>query len=120
MLEIRIKAENLEQVIRKFKEFPDKIVRHLDQFMMKASLILEGETKLRTPVDTGRLRSSIFTNLQPLRSTISTNVDYAVYVHEDLTAYHPTGEALFMENAVKAKENELNKLLADEIKDALS
>ena len=35
-----------------------------------------------TPVDTGRLRASISTRLGDLEATTSTNVEYALFVHE--------------------------------------
>ena len=35
-----------------------------------------------TPVDTGRLRASIATRLGDLEATTSTNVEYALFVHE--------------------------------------
>jgi hypothetical protein len=30
----------------------------------------------------------------------SSTIDYAIYVHEDLTAYHPVGEAKYIENEI--------------------
>lgn len=38
--------------------------------------------KILTPVDTGRLRSSIKSNVNGDRATIETNVSYAPYVHD--------------------------------------
>ncbi len=46
------------------------------------AFMVEREAKLVTPVDTGRLRSSIFTKGIPLGAIVSTNVEYAAFVHE--------------------------------------
>lgn len=39
--------------------------------------------------------------------------NYAVYVHENLTAYHPVGEAKFLENASRALRPQLVQMIAD-------
>lgn len=49
------------------------------------ALAVEREAKLRTPVDTGRLRASIGTSLglgAEIQAFVSTNTNYAVYVHQ--------------------------------------
>lgn len=49
----------------------------------KIALKIERESKLVTPVRTGRLRSSIHTTiLSPTSAVIGPDVNYAVYVHE--------------------------------------
>lgn len=63
--------------------------------------------KQRTPVDTGTLRGS-GTVLPPNVSGTGVEViagfggaasEYAIYVHEDLTANHPVGQSKFLESA---------------------
>jgi hypothetical protein len=63
----------------------------------------------RIPVDTGRLRATHY--VTPPEETGSGHVavevglgtDYAVFVHEDTSAHHPSGEAKFLENALAAR-----------------
>lgn len=43
---------------------------------------IERESKRVAPVDTGRLRASIFTSIGNLEARIKPNVNYAIYVHE--------------------------------------
>lgn len=66
------------------------------------------ECKRRTPVDLGNLRASEFT-LGPVveGTTIYTMIvaggpsaPYALYVHEDLDAFHRVGQAKFIESVV--------------------
>lgn len=43
---------------------------------------IEGESKKNSPIDTGRLRASITTDIGNLKARVSPHVDYAGYVHE--------------------------------------
>lgn len=43
-------------------------------------------------------------------------VDYAAAVHEVLTAYHPEGQAKFLETAIRANRDKLNEMIALEIR----
>lgn len=57
----------------------------------KAILYYEGEVKKRTPVDTGRLRSSITHEIGADKALVGTNVQYASYVEygtEHMEARH--------------------------------
>jgi HK97 gp10 family phage protein len=53
---------------------------------MKSAFEIERAAKILSPVDTGRLRASIATSLgvmnRGITSIVSTNVFYAIYVHE--------------------------------------
>jgi len=44
-------------------------------------------------------------------ATVGTNVEYAPKVHEDLDAYHKTGEAKFIENAFNEKAAKAERLM---------
>ena len=48
----------------------------------KLAFIVEGESKKVSPVDTGRMRSSISVDLEPLTATIGPHVRYDYFVHE--------------------------------------
>lgn len=103
------------KVLSVAKQFPDRVT---------AALYLEGqiemtEAKRRTPVWNparpvtkgvvpGALRASGFVH-EPVRKGSHTSValsfggpavDYAIYVHEDLEAFHATGQAKFLESTL--------------------
>jgi hypothetical protein len=60
-----------------------------------------GESKGECPVDTGALRSSGNVVEEEAGSvTLNYPLDYAVYVHENMEAIHPTGKAKFLEDPV--------------------
>ena len=69
--------------------------------------------KTRTPVDTNALRKS-GTVFPPVTTATGAKVTlgfggaakaYAVYVHENMTARHPVGQAKFLESAVNDARN---------------
>jgi hypothetical protein len=79
--------------------------------LYEEALIEMEEAKKRTPVDTGALRDSGIVDLpQILNESISVKLHfgstppsnkYALFVHEDLEAFHPVGEAKFLESTLQ-------------------
>lgn len=94
------------------RQFPQRVERAL---YAEAKIEL-AETRRRVPVDTGRLRDSGF--VATFRRNTVTSVEiaydtpYAVYVHEDLEAYHPNGQAKFVESVLKESAPYLGERLA--------
>jgi hypothetical protein len=75
------------------------------------------ESKRNTPVDKGLLRASGEVRYPAPTSTrtfasLDYTEDYAVYVHEDLTVYHPVGHAKFLEKAVNKGMRRLERDIA--------
>ena len=72
-----------------------------DALYAEAEAVMADSKENYVPVDTGALRSSGFVS-QPRIESGSVTVDmgfntpYAIQVHEDLTAYHPHGEAKYL------------------------
>lgn len=97
------------------KAMQDKIRKIAVGFplMVKQALYIEAqieltEAKRRTPFLTGALRGSGIVE-PPVQSgnTLSVTIafggpaaDYAVYVHENLEAHHPVGQAKFLESTL--------------------
>ena len=59
-------------------------------------------------VDTGRLKSSVHGKVQGKSAVISTNVEYAIYVHEGTRYMIPNR---FMRNGIERHKDEYIKLL---------
>jgi len=92
-------ANNALRDLKKLKLFaPDEFARALYQ----EALVELKEIKAVTPFKTGALRASIAIT-EPQREgrrifvVVSASMDYAFYVHEDLEAYHPHGQAKYIE-----------------------
>ena len=77
------------------------------------------EAKIRTPVETGNLRRSgkVHQYAKPydLSADLSFGTEYAVYVHERVNVRHKTGEAKFLENAIKFTALSFEERIANEI-----
>lgn len=54
----------------------------LQRYIERAAFTVEGKSKKETPVDTGRLRSSILTDIGTLRAQIAPHTVYAKWIHE--------------------------------------
>ena len=54
----------------------------LQRAIEKAAYAVEKYAKKETPVDTGRLRASIFTDIGTLQARIAPNTAYASWIHE--------------------------------------
>lgn len=82
--------------------FPDKAAAALYQ----EAQIEMTESKRRCPVKTGALRASGRV-AEPERGpgnslsvTLSYGTEYAIFVHENLEAFHPVGQAKFLESVI--------------------
>lgn len=120
-MEISIRVEGLEEAQRFLNSRPIKTREELNKSVKKTALLVEGEAKKRTPVDTGRLKTSIRakTFISKLEGEVSTNVKYAIAVHENLRARHRVGEAKFLEKAFKQSTPRIKKFFEDAIKNII-
>ena len=97
------------------------------QGLYEAGQMIVTDAKRRVPVDLGNLKGSGYVTA-PTATPGGTNVevgfggpaaDYAIYVHEDLSAHHPVGEAKYLENAVEAKAPAAFAHIAKRVEEAL-
>jgi len=80
------------------------------KFLESASVILQGAARRNTPVDTGRLRSSISRDVQKDEATVGTNVNYAQFVEYGTKRMKAQP---FMRPAVDKNRKNLIKLYRD-------
>jgi len=92
-----------------------KVMGMFEQNKRKAldavGLEISGRAKEITPVEFGRLKSSITWQKRDTSVDIGTNVEYAVYAHENLDARHNVGEAKYLEKAVTRHEDRISHLI---------
>ena len=130
MLTIHIKG--LQNLIKKFEQLPRGLHIELSKAIKMSVFQIERETKPITPVDTGRLRSSIgggsfrggsypsgygikFGNLYGI---IGSNVKYAEDVHESY-ARHMVGQTKFLETGAKRSSPEIERFFKSALDRAL-
>lgn len=85
-VQIKVEVKNLEQIKMALAKMPREMVPALGDAITKSAFRVEREAKILSPVDTGRLRSSINTSygFGPLGigAKVATNTEYAIFVHE--------------------------------------
>lgn len=117
MVNISIQVNGLEEFQKLLSQMPNKIQKGLSDAIKKTAFLIEGQAKQNTPVNTGRLRASILTELHPFSATVSPTVGYAIYVHEG-TRYMRSRP--FMYDAVQQTKDEISDIFSEAVKVAVS
>lgn len=73
---------------------PDLISAPVQRFLQRSSFSIEAQAKLNSPVDTGRLRSSINTRISGNLAKVGTNLKYAPHVEYGTRPHFPPLAAL--------------------------
>jgi hypothetical protein len=122
-----IRFEGMDELRRKLAAAGPLALQALAAGMVEEQEQVITAAKQRTPVDTGTLKGS-GTVLPPKFSGSRAEVvagfggaaqDYAIVVHEDLSASHPVGEAKFLERSFLERANGMGRNLAAHIGAAL-
>jgi HK97 gp10 family phage protein len=100
-----------------FSGAPRKFQNALNTGIRAAAFLIEGQTKIKTPVLTGRLRASIYTKVGSLYAKVSTNTNYAFFVHNGTRSMRPRP---FMLQGLQAAEYNIKAVFDREIQKALS
>jgi hypothetical protein len=125
---LRYSLQDVDGIRRKIarlqRELPDEIGRAI-----RVEAEIEAtECKRRTPVDTGNLRASIHVEGPIIEQNGSVScaiaaggpaAPYAVHVHENLEAYHPVGQAKFIEEPLRESAPFLAARIANRLREGL-
>ena len=86
MARVTIKIDGLAALVSKVKDGDTLVTRPLRRFFTKSGVLVTGEAKRLTPVDTGRLRAANTYKLDPSPTPmfveVGNAVHYAPFVHE--------------------------------------
>lgn len=79
---IKVELRGAQGVISKLKLLVPRIRTATEQAVAQTALLIETDAKLNAPVDTGRLRSSIHTEIAPnkLSAMVLDGVTYGVFL----------------------------------------
>lgn len=80
MIKVSLDKRTMKDLQRKLDKAPENIRRGAQYEIERAAFAIETGAKRRTPVKTGRLRSSLRTDVKKLAADIGTNVEYAPFV----------------------------------------
>jgi ribosome modulation factor len=90
--------DGLDEVVRRFRQAPEVFERYMRQFMNRALPIIEREVKVKTPVNTGALRSSIGHEISgvgaQMQGIVGTSKEYAPFVELDTRPHWPPYRAI--------------------------
>jgi len=94
------------KVEENLRSFAEKTIKAMVNGVTKFARTEMVEMKKRTPVDTGELQDSGYVKMPRFVSGVMTCevgfwAPHALWVHEDLEAFHRVGEAKFMESVWK-------------------
>lgn len=107
MPSVNITIKNLPQIKRAFGMAPSLMRRNMRTAIDQSLKIIEFASRNRTPVDTGRLRSSHRSRLtSDFSGEVGTHVNYDIFVHEG-TRYMKARP--FLMNAVQANQHNVDK-----------
>lgn len=120
--EIHVQIKNLAQIKDAFARSPAVMARELNIAIQKAVLLIGRQSRINTPVDTGRLRASTYERFSNLKGEVGTNTNYDLFVHEGTRFMRPrpylrsavetndTGIQVFFREAV---QHTLDKIAKD-------
>lgn len=108
------KITGLKQLHKNLKKEFAAIEKNTQRGLLKAAHRVVARSKELTPVDTGSLRSNQFASPTEKGAKIEVKQNYAIYVHEDLAAHHPTGQAKFLETALNENKDAIFRAAAGE------
>lgn len=109
--------EGLQELNQEFNDLENALTQEIITALMRGGMIIEADAKRRCPVDTGRLRASLTTDVEREGKTtfvlkVGTNVEYASFVEYGTSrmAAQP-----FLRPAVDAKAKDV----VDEIRESI-
>jgi hypothetical protein len=101
---VTVKVEGVARLKGKLKKYSERQMEILRQEMHLAGLLIQRESQIICPVDTGALRNSARTTTVlkkgQYETTVTYSTTYAIFVHERLDlAHRPPTQAKFLETA---------------------
>jgi hypothetical protein len=98
-----VRVEGVEDVLNNLNSEIGKIEGKTMAGLLEAGFIVQADAQRKAPIDTGNLRGSAYTR-KTIDGSMSVEVGfgaaYALWVHENMDSYHPTGQAKFLESAL--------------------
>lgn len=127
-MKITVKLNGTKELQKQLAQFGANAEKELGGAMFREATTIMNASKVIVPVDTGALKNSGIV-MPPERTGTGVMVslgyggaarDYAIYVHENLTARHaPPTRAKFLEDPLMAASKGMAGRLVEDLKKAL-
>lgn len=106
------KVTGLEKILSNLDKEAAKIEGLSMEGLLEAGFKVLKVAQERTPVDTGNLKNSGYVRKEgKLGVIVGFSAAYAIYVHENLEAHHDTGQAKFLESALRDNREAILSIL---------
>lgn len=92
-MEIIIRVDGLDETLEKL-DYDMLAAQAVKNFLLRSVIIVEAHAKENAPVDTGRLRASISSEVMETRAVVSPKVFYGAYVEMGTHPHWPPLSAL--------------------------
>lgn len=104
-MRITVSMEGTDRVVGRIDRMHRSARDGAPRAMFRQAELTRTKAVRRTPLETGALRASSFVRVAD-RNAVEIvfggpGAPYAIYVHENLNARHPVGQAKFLESAVQ-------------------
>lgn len=121
---VKVQFTGVGEMERKLRNVLKGFLPEVSKALFEEAQIEMAEAKRRTPVDTGDLRGSGFVSKPEYNGrTVSVGMNfggpaapYAIYVHEDLEAFHRVGQAKFLSSVMDESAPYMAQRVAARIK----
>ena len=82
MADIQIRITNISEIRSAFSKAPALMMVALSQAVKQTVFSIGRQSRVNTPVDTGRLRGSTYERFSGLSGEVGTHTNYDMFVHE--------------------------------------
>ena len=118
-----IKLEGFIELNNKFKKSISEISDVIQDALLDCGNDLQQKAQDLTPVRTGALKASAFTEADKQGKNPSVVVgfeeEYAIYVHENLEAYHDNGQAKFLEQPLRENTDKYTEHIKNKVQELI-
>jgi len=118
-----VKLEGFVELTKKLNKSISEISDVIQNALLDCGNDLQQKAVDITPIDTGALRASAFTEADRQGKNPSVVVgfeeEYAIYVHENLEAHHPVGQAKFLEQPLKENADKYVEYVRDKVQELI-
>lgn len=118
-----IKLEGFIELTNKLNKSVSQISDTVQSALLDCGNDLQQKAQDLTPVRTGALKASAFTEADKQGKNPSVIVgfeeEYAIYVHENLEAHHDVGQAKFLEQPLKENSDKYVGHVRDKVQDLI-
>ena len=117
-----IKLEGFIELTNKLNKSISQISDTVQSALLDCGNDLQQKAVDITPIDTGALRASAFTEAESGGNPsviVGFEEEYAIYVHENLEAHHDVGQAKFLEQPLKENADKYVGHVRDKVQELI-